>query len=415
MQSYQYFISDLADREYFGQKLGLERIRSFLDEARDPHRSYPSIHIAGTNGKGSTAAMLASVLETAGYRVGLYTSPHLEDFRERIRVAGRMISPEELMALVERLRTLERRLGIQLTFFEFTTALAFQYFADQKIDVAVVEVGLGGRLDATNVVIPLVSVITSIGLDHQQFLGDTIEKIAFEKAGIIKEGVPVVIGDLPPSAESVIFEVARKRSSSVARSGEAARPPLPHVGLAGEHQKTNASIVMEVVRLLNRSGFHICFPDMEKGLASVLWPGRLETVCDQPWILLDGAHNVEAIEKTVAYLEKEKKGRKVLCLLGMMEDKKCKEILSRLSSVVDSFVFTQVDSRRAAPPRSLQNFLRCVAGFTIPSECFDDLEKALEFSLKDLKAEDIFLITGSFYIAGAARSLLQKTHFFKIP
>ncbi|QQR79914.1 MAG: bifunctional folylpolyglutamate synthase/dihydrofolate synthase [Deltaproteobacteria bacterium] len=345
--NYLDFVKNLADREYFGQKLGLERVQLFLQHLGNPHQSYPSIHIAGTNGKGSTAAMLASVLKEAGYRVGLYTSPHLEDFCERIQISGEMISQNSLMQLVEKFQVIEKKIGIELTFFEFTTALAFQYFADQKIDIAVIEVGLGGRLDATNVMTPLVSVITSIGLDHQKFLGDTLEKIAFEKAGIIKPGVPVVIGEIPREGEQVIRRVAEEKKSWVVHGhGEQSRTmnvaqfdgstssPCPSsemnkshakLGLIGEHQKINASMVLDVVRLLNQSGkFKICFPDIEKGLASVNWPGRLETISKKPWILLDGAHNVEAMQKVVDYVSVEKKGRKLFCLFGMMKDKRVK-------------------------------------------------------------------------------------------
>lgn len=402
--SYKKFISELADREYFGQKLGLERIASFLQSMGNPHQAYAVIHIAGTNGKGSTSAMLASVLNKAGYRVGLYTSPHLEDFCERIQISGEMISQPSLMHLVEKFQETEKKLGLSLTFFEFTTALAFQYFADEKIDVAVIEVGLGGRLDATNVVKPLVSVITSIGYDHQAFLGNTLEKIAFEKAGIIKPAIPVVIGDLPQEAERIIQDVAGQHHSRVfVRSSQPAAQDLK-IGLSGNHQKINASMVSDVIRLLNQSGkFKICFPDIEKGLASVKWPGRLETISTEPWIILDGAHNEEAMRKVVNYLKPKKENRKLMCVFGAMGDKNINEVLAVLSTIVDEFVFTQVEGKRAIAAEDLKN--QFGHGH---ARAYQKVSNALDDVLGNLKDEDMLLVTGSFYIVGEARRWLKK-------
>ncbi|MBD0305511.1 MAG: bifunctional folylpolyglutamate synthase/dihydrofolate synthase, partial [Nitrospiraceae bacterium] len=296
--SYAAALQFLYGLQKHGVKLGLQRMSSLLERLGDPHRRYPVCHIGGTNGKGSTAAMAASMLQAAGYRVGLYTSPHLVAFNERIRVAGHPIEDEQIAALTEQIRKASGPIT-DLTFFEFTTAIAFQHFAQSHLDVAVVEVGMGGRYDATNVVMPMVSTITNVALDHQAYLGDTVDAIAVEKAGIIKCRTPVVVGRLSSDASTVIDSVALGRHASVFRlnvdfhaDGESEASfryegmkrligdlscPLP-----GVHQLENAACAIAMIELASERGLAVSDAAIRSGLAVVQWEGRLQVLEQQP-------------------------------------------------------------------------------------------------------------------------------------
>ncbi len=403
LESYEFFTRHLGDREYFGQKLGLERISKILERLGSPEKKFSSVHIAGTNGKGSTAALLASVLSQAGFKVGLYTSPHLEDFCERIRIGDELVSSEKVLKLAQQVRDSEQD---TLTFFEFTTVIAFLYFAEQSVDMAVVETGLGGRLDATNVIHPLVSVITSISYDHRAFLGNSLQEIAREKAGIIKTGIPVVVGKLPEEVLRVIQDEAKSKNSFLMTAHSENFPSDWTLSLEGDHQILNASVVIEAVRLLNQSGdFKICSEDVKKGLAHVVWPGRLETVSEKPWILLDGAHNVEAMKIVKEYLEKKLQGRRLIVIFGDMLDKDHEELLKEIAPLVDQFIFTAVENKRATPVEFLQKISE---NFVKASSCVIGVQQAIESVLKSLDPKDVLLITGSFFIVGEARSWFQK-------
>ena len=297
-----------------GIKLGLHNIRAVLSRLKRPDRRYRTIHIAGTNGKGSTAAMTASILTAAGYRVGLYTSPHLIDFRERIRVDGVLISEARVSELVTRI-AMSAGDDLPLTFFEFTTALAFQYFAELQVDVAVLEVGMGGRFDATNVVEPVATAITTISLDHEEYLGHTIEQIAYEKAGIVKPGVPVVGGRLNERAARVIQETAASRGAPVHRLGSAFDVPgepaqfryagmhATHDGLScplqGRHQLDNAACAIALLEAAESSGLRISPTAVKNGLAATKWEGRLEVVDRNPIVVLDEVHARAALRLPV--------------------------------------------------------------------------------------------------------------------
>ncbi|MBI1910058.1 MAG: bifunctional folylpolyglutamate synthase/dihydrofolate synthase [Deltaproteobacteria bacterium] len=378
-----HYFQKLLEREYFGMKLGLGKIQKVLEGLGHPERKFPSIHIAGTNGKGSTAAMIASVLKKAGFRVGLYTSPHLVDFRERVQIDGEMIAKKECEALIEELQRLEKNvgapLGTPLSFFEFMTVLAFLYFSRQKVDIAVIETGLGGRFDATNVLNPLVSVITTIGLDHTEHLGKTLEAIAFEKAGIIKPGVPVVCGEMSPEALGVIRNVAQgckspfagvggegrapgraERVSPVGRKGESPnlrQDPSP-ISLLGHHQQKNAACALAAIEILKEKGWPIPAEAIIFGLKNTKWPGRLEMISKNPPLLLDGAHNPQAMAALRLFLEEEYRSVPITLVLGVMADKDIRGLLDEIVPLADQVITTRPNSRRALDPSVLAEMVR---------------------------------------------------------
>lgn len=398
--SYEDFCRHLGDREYFGQKLGLEKIGQVLERLGHPERQFPCVHIAGTNGKGSTAAMIAAILKGAGYRTALYTSPHLIDFCERIRIDSEKIAPDDVLSYARRIHEVEEE---PLTFFELATAMAFLHFAARSVDIAVLETGMGGRLDATNVVRPLISVITTIAMDHQLHLGETIEQIAAEKAGIIKEGVPVVAGSLPDSAMRVVTQVAASKSSPIFQITRPV-PSSVKAGLAGEHQRLNAAIALHAASLLNKMGFNLREEHILDGLAHVSWPGRLETVRQTPWILLDGAHNLEAMRAVREFLEKNLRGRRLTVLMGAMTDKDLTGLIKEISPLVNEFIFTKVDLKRSAMPATLAEI---AAGLGKKSRVSPEVGTALREIMDQQAANDVLLVTGSLFVVGEARRVFQ--------
>ncbi|MBI4373412.1 MAG: bifunctional folylpolyglutamate synthase/dihydrofolate synthase [Deltaproteobacteria bacterium] len=444
MKTYDEFIHQLADREFFGQRLGVERIRSVLGRLGNPETQFPSIHIAGTNGKGSTAAMIASILRESGRRVGLYTSPHLIDFCERVQIlrtgdspaggpppaqlhcrgmAARQdpshISTDQVLHWAKIIHEVEDPAD-PLTFFELATAIAFLHYAREKVDIAVIEVGLGGRLDATNVITPLVSVITSIGLDHTGHLGGTIEKIAFEKAGIIKPGVPVVVGKLPEEAMGVMRRIASEKGSRVENppsniSDLFRHPPLSKggIGTGGDHgggilncihQLQNAAVAVGVIEELKKQDWPISDHAIQAGLLKTQLPGRLETVQEEPWILLDGAHNPQAMAAVRLFLETRLEGRRLKVLFGAMADKDIQGVLSELSPITDQFIFTAPDLKRAADPESL---IPIGSSLGIKSRALRGVREAFASATKDLQKNEVLLVTGSFYLVGEVRQRLK--------
>ena len=355
MMTYPATVQFLYGLQQHGIKLGLETIRALLARVGDPHRGYPVVHIGGTNGKGSTAAMTASMLQAAGHRVGLYTSPHLVDFRERIRVDGVMIPEARVSALVEILREAAAP-DLAPTFFEFTTALACRYFAECRVDVAVLEVGLGGRFDATNVVTPLASAITSIGLDHEAYLGSTIEAIAFEKAGIVKPGAPVVLGRMDAPARQVIEERAshegaplysldrefRCDGDSTADCGytglKRAYQHL-HCPLQGRFQLDNLACALALIELAHDGGLVVPETAVRTGLQQVAWEGRMEVLGQGPMIVVDGAHNPAAarvLADALADWRRAHPGGHVTLIVGMMRDKHPRAFLAPLLPLIDT-------------------------------------------------------------------------------
>jgi dihydrofolate synthase/folylpolyglutamate synthase len=422
--SYSKAIEYLYGLQWHGIKLGLENIRRLMTVLNEPHRRFRSVHIAGTNGKGSTAAMVAAVLAQAGYRTGLYTSPHLIEFTERIRVNGEPISPDMAARLTERIRAASADLPV--TFFEFTTAMAFHYFAESAVDFVVAEVGMGGRYDATNVLTPLVSVITPIDFDHQAYLGDTIERIAAEKAGIIKPSVPVVTSADRPEAVSVIRNICREQNAPLHRLGsdirvEGVSPQRfryegvrwsfsdLNCALLGRHQISNAGCALAALEVLEQTGILIREEAVRRGLASVRWEGRLERMPPAPSgaaVILDGAHNPAGARVLRDFLEDSKPSRpgRLILVLGILRDKDVDGILAELVPMADEVVVTRPRYERALPADDLRRHLE---KFSVRVTVREPLEEALRYAQSAAAAGDLICITGSLYTIGEARSHLK--------
>ena len=421
--TYSATVQFLFGLQQHGIKLGLETIRTLLARIGDPHSSYPVLHIGGTNGKGSTAAMAASILQAAGHRVGLYTSPHLIDFRERIRVNGAMIPEARVSELVETLRAAAVP-DLAPTFFEFTTALAFQYFADCRIDVAVLEVGLGGRFDATNVVEPLAAAITTIGFDHEAYLGSTLEAIAFEKAGIIKAGVPVVLGRIDGSARRVIEDRALAQGAPLYGLGRAFQCEgrstfdCHYVGLVahydrlscslrGRFQLDNVACAVALIELARERGITIPEAAVRAGLHRVAWEGRLEIVGEAPTVLVDGAHNPAAAVVLAEYLAEWRSARptaRINLIVGMMRDKHPREFLAPLLPLVDTLILTQADLPRASTGSDLRALLQDAAPSALVAVTPAD---ALACAKHSAGPSDLICVTGSLMLVGEIKALLR--------
>lgn len=373
-------------------KPGLERIGELCERLGHPERKLKFIHIAGTNGKGSTSAMLDSVLRRAGYKTGLYTSPYIRTFNERMRVEGENISNSELALLTEYIKPFAEQMDDKPTEFELITALAFEYFARHNCDVVILEAGMGGRLDSTNIIdTSVLSVITGIALDHTAFLGDTVEKIAAEKAGIIKSGVPILYGGTDASARAVISERACELGSEFAEVDyselkinsltldgadfDFEKNKNLKIKLLGSYQPRNASIVVKAIELLRRNGFEISDSALREGLLSAEWQGRFEVLSEDPLVIFDGAHNPQGVEAAVESIALYFKNKKVCLVTGVLRDKDYGYIAKMLSSVADrAFTFTP-DSPRALKAGDYAKTL-CESG--ISAESCDSVASALE-------------------------------------
>jgi dihydrofolate synthase/folylpolyglutamate synthase len=392
--TYPEAIQFLYGLQMFGANFGLENTRKLAALAGNPQEILRFIHLAGTNGKGSTCAMLESIYRAAGLRVGLFTSPHLVSFRERIQVNRQLIPESEIVRLVEAIRAANE--NHQVTLFEFATVMALKYFAEQKCDLVVWETGLGGRLDATNIVTPLASVITNIAFDHEQWLGNTLEKIAAEKAGIIKPGVPVVTTAGQPEVLAVIQQVARQNHSPLKiinpeRLAETPAPPM-----LGEHQKLNAALARATAEVLQNQ-IPVSAEAIRVGLANVNWPGRLQLI-QKPngqKILLDGAHNLAGAEALRAALEREFPRVRPLLIFGVLGDKNWSGICRQLAPLADKIFTVPVASARTANPGELAEAFRAANSSAVVVAA-DNLSEALNAS----KDEPFIVITGSLYLIG---------------
>jgi len=388
----------LASLEKFGMNLGLERITYLLDKLGDPHRKLKSIHIAGTNGKGSTAAMTASILKEAGYKVGLYTSPHLFDYRERIKVNGKDISRKDFSAglklVQKRSNDLTTQPPINPTVFEALTAVAFWYFAKKKVDFAVVEVGLGGRLDATNVIVPLVSIITNIDHEHTEILGKSLSRIAAEKAAIIKPGVPVVTAENKAEPLKVIVNACEKKGSLLL--GLSQEQSELNSGLLGRHQRCNAACAVSAVRL---AGIPVSRKAIRGGLKKTVWPGRFQVISKKPLIMVDGAHNPSgagALRVTI----KDMFSSKCSLIFGCQKTKDHIKILEELRPIVADAIITRSSHPQAAAPEIISRYLPSIK---IPVRTAGSVKEALsEWSRKKP-----LLITGSLFLAADAMKILD--------
>lgn len=420
----------------FGWRPGLATVRHLLELLGAPQQSIPSLHVAGTNGKGSTAAMLSAILQAAGYRTGLYTSPHLLDFTERIRVNGTPIPEREVTELTARLREVcaahfdpypipdppATNLPYP-TFFELTTAMAFLHFASHQVEAAVIEVGLGGRLDATNVITPQVAVVTNISLEHQEYLGRTLAEIAGEKAGIIKPGVPVitatsgealaVIRRMADEQRAALVSVREEYTWTIRESGlegqvfdlagPARRYEAVQLPLAGHHQIENAVTAIAACEALARQGYRLDETEIRRGLTQMRWPGRLQIVGERPRILLDGAHNPAGAEALAAFLAEHREAlHRLILIFGVLRDKDWEAMLSLLGPLADQTILTHPPGDRGADPRDLvtaDHHCRKVAIATEPGE-------GLALARAAAGPEDTILVTGSLYtVAAALRAL----------
>lgn len=399
----------------FGWRLGLQRIATLMSRLGNPHRRFATVHIAGTNGKGSTAASLASILTKAGLRTGLYTSPHLVRPEERIAIDGVPIAADEFVALVARLRSLADELDA--TFFETLTALAFLYFAEHHVEIAIVEVGLGGRLDATNVLHPLLTLISTIDLDHVQHLGPTVADIAKEKAGIIKPGVPCLTSAVEEEALKVLRAVAEaqrapfhtltelfvvkgvelnERYTTFSLVNEQVTLSDLRTPLIGEHQISNCALAASAAHLLSNQEARITPAAIRRGLVSVRWPGRLQRIAERPTTIVDVAHNPGAARCLVEAL-KLFSFRRLLLVMGVMKDKDYRAMVSTLAPVTDVAIAVAPSSQRSLPAAELAAAFRALG---VPTKEANSPCAGLRLARELAAPEDLVLCTGSHYTVG---------------
>ena len=396
---YREAIDWLFSTQMFGIKLGLEGPRQLLKEfLAYPAQGVKVIHVAGTNGKGSTCAMIDSIARACGQRCGLFTSPHLIDYRERIKVSGEEIPEEDCAALLTELRELCERLETHPTFFEISVVLAMRWFRQRECDLIVLETGMGGRLDATTAVPADVCVITPIGMDHMQFLGDTLEKIAEEKAGIFVNGKPVISAPQDPVARQVLEKEANEKRSPLEWIEE---PLLGYpMALAGEHQAWNAALA---VAALHRLGLPLNSDSVGYGLSHVQWPGRFETI--QPGVILDGAHNPQSAEALAATWHQHFTQQKAALVFSAVEGKDVSRVLEILAPLASHIFLCPVNTPRAIAPRELADYLPMDAP---PHEVFDSFEAA--FAAAQLQNDPV-LVAGSLFLIGEARAFLTARKF----
>jgi dihydrofolate synthase / folylpolyglutamate synthase len=405
--SYAEAIQFLYSLRRFGAKLGLENTFALASLFGNPQNRLKFIHVAGTNGKGSTCAMLESIYRAAGLKVGLFTSPHLVSFRERIQVDRQTIGENEVSVLVEDLKFQIPKLQSHPTFFEVVTIMALRYFAVKKCDLVIWETGLGGRLDATNIVTPIASVITNIQLDHQQWLGNTIEEIAREKAGIIKPGVPCFTAAEDETALQTIARVAARQNSAFWTVGRGEAEEMRKVGipLAGEHQLLNAALATATVRLLSNQ-ISVSEEAIRVGLRNTQWPGRFQIVTrGQQTIVLDGAHNPAGAETLASALREEFPNARPTLVLGTMQDKDFRSICATLAPLASKIIVTRAGTERAADPTELLK-----ACNTANPQATITSSGLLPSALTLAKDDPLVVITGSLHFIGEAMELLQLTN-----
>jgi dihydrofolate synthase / folylpolyglutamate synthase len=424
---------------YTPEKFNLTRMVEFLKLLGNPHQKYPIVHVTGTKGKGSTSAMIASVLQQAGYSAGLYTSPHLVDYAERIQINGQPISHVDMVSLVDELKPVIAQVP-ELTTFEITTALGFLYFARKQVDFAVVEVGLGGRLDSTNVVTPVVSVITTVSYDHQAILGNTLSEIAAEKGGIIKPGVPVVSASQNQEAAQVLARIAAERNSPIIVVGKDTHyAPLKHslagqtfwlwkdsdqglmnaylegvqqdwspktyqIPLLGAHQLENAASAFTAIGVVQSSGFAIPEETIKAGFEKVVWPCRFEVLRDKPFVVVDSAHNRDSAQKLRITLDDYMPGEEVTLLFGASEDKDVIGMLVELLPRIKRVIATESIHPRAMPADQIVDLVHHLGR---PARAVKPLEDALREAIQTAQPGEMILAAGSIFIAAAVRQILK--------
>src|SRR5258705_6032461 len=433
------FLNTLTDHErlrivrYTSANFDLNRMRNLLRKIGNPHEDYKAVHVAGTKGKGSTCTMVASMLQSCGHKVGLYTSPHLCDIRERICGNGDMISHADFAGLIPMVAPHANRMNPSPSFFDVITAIAFKYFSGQGVDIAVIEAGLGGRLDSTNVIKPEVTAITSISKDHMQQLGYTLAKIAEEKAGIFKHGIPAVTVTQDPEVEGVLKRIAEKVGAPFDVTGksiefsyrfESSRMLGPHnriclttansrfehlaVPLIGEHQAINCGLALSIMDRLKARGVAINDSKAMEGLAKTVIPGRMEMLSTTPRVIADGAHNAASIDAMMRAIGQHVPYDSMVVIFGCCADKDVPGMLERITSGADKVIFTKVDNVRTADPNELA--ARYVELYGKMAQVAPSLEAALAIANRAVTKEDLICITGSFYLVGEA-----KKYFANLP
>lgn len=406
-------------------KADLTNTIRLCDSLGNPQHRFKSIHVAGTNGKGSTSHMLAAILQTAGYKTGLYTSPHLKDFRERIKINGEMVTEEFVIDFTEKINPLIEE--IEPSFFEITVAMAFEYFAQQQVDVAVIETGLGGRLDSTNIIIPELSIITNIGWDHMNLLGDSLEKIAFEKAGIIKESIPVVVGEVLPETETLFEKTAKERNAPlsiashkrqvvdwnwekhelVAEVAEEHHTDHKkyHLDLPGVYQTKNLLTVLEACSQLQQLGWKLDDKIIHKGLQHTKkitgLHGRWEIIHTSPLVVLDVAHNVDGMRQLVQQAEVTEHNQ-LHIVIGMVKDKDVERVLALLPKTA-AYYFTKAQIPRALPEDEL---METAVGLKLKGDSFSHVNDAIEFALQHAHPDDLIIVCGSVFLVGEVDALI---------
>ena len=405
-----------------GGHFGLDRVLTLLEKMGNPEKKLKYVHIAGTNGKGSTASMTASILQKAGYRTGLYTSPYIYRFHERIQINGEQISDEDLVEITEMVKPLADSMEQSPTEFELVCAIAFEYFVRKQCDIVVLEVGLGGDYDATNVIeTPEVAVITNIGLDHTDVLGNTLEEIARTKAGIFKEGGDAVVYRGIPSVEQVFEDVCREKHIQLKKADFDSLRLKAHsldgqvfdcgsrkdlvLPLLGDHQLHNASVVLSVVDTLIEKGWNISEEHIREGLRDVSWPGRFDIVSREPLFIIDGGHNPQCIEALVKNIEDYLAGRKVVALTGVLEDKDYGDMYQPVMPLVDSFVCITPPNPRKLEAAELAAHLR---GAGAQATACETIEEGVALALREAGETGAVLCFGSLYTIGAIREALDQ-------
>jgi dihydrofolate synthase/folylpolyglutamate synthase len=428
--NYDEAIKYITETAKFGSNYGLERTEKLLELLGSPHKKIKAIHIAGTNGKGSTTSMITSILMETGYKIGMYTSPYIEEFEERIQINKNNIPKSDLAKVVTEVKIAVDeviRLGYDSpTEFEIITAAMFKYFYDENVDYAVVEVGLGGRLDSTNVVTPILSVITSISFDHMNILGDTIEKIAYEKAGIIKENIPVVVYPLVDEAMEVIEKVASERNAKIYKVSdqwaEIIEPKTENnsqrilittdnesynikLSLLGQHQLLNCAVAIKAIETLKEIGVLIEKQHILSALAKVTWSGRMEVMNTSPLVVIDGAHNIDGIAKLVDSIKTYFNYDKLKVIVGILADKQVEAMIDKISTVADTAIVTTPHSDRAEASTVIKELLDKKG---IQTEIVEDYRASFIKALSSSQKDDLILVCGSLYMIGDMRKNIRS-------
>ncbi len=416
------FLENLSD---FGIKLGLDKTIFLLEKFKNPHFNYPSILIAGTNGKGSVAKTLSEILREAGYKTGLYISPHLVDIRERISINGKLIEEEDFKLKIREFKKILEKMPVHMypTFFEAITVIAFKYFSDKKIDILVCEVGLGGKYDATNVLPSFMEIITKIGIEHTKYLGNTYREIAKEKAGIIKNRTTVISSKQKKQVEEVIKSVAERKKAKVYFYGKDFFSRRRQKGIKGQifdfygkenlrnirtpffgkYQIENISLAVQSALIIREKGFEIKKEDIYKGVGNVVWDARLQVLKEKPLIILDGAHNPDGIDSLLAVLKDVFPGRKFSFLVSILKDKNYEKMVKKISKVAEEIVFTKLFTERGIEPEKL---LSIVKGKR-KSRKFESVKEALNYI--ERTGRD-WIICGSLYLAGEVLQNFKKEY-----